>query len=114
MSFVLSLVIFVLYISLQLPGVTIVMEKTIGVVWLVLYTLYCFHLRAKVADKENISAYKFPLIHWALLGVTMIYFNVVKPSDFQFLYPVINIGFIIFTLFSADAHWDFKKQHAAL
>ena len=108
-SFVVSLVIFVLYISLQLPGVTIAMEKTIGAAWLTLYTLYCFQLRAKVADKENISAYKFPLIHWALLGITMIYVNVVRPSDFQFLYPIVNIGFIIFTLFSADAHWDFKR-----
>ncbi len=110
MSFVVSLVIFVLYISLQLPGVTIAMEKTTGITWLVLYTLYCFHLRNKVEDKENISAYKFPLIHWTLLGVTMIYFNMVRPSDFQFLFPIVNIGFIIFTLFSADAHWDFKKS----
>src|SRR3989344_1338703 len=84
MSFVLSLVIFVLYISLQLSWMTLVVERTVGAVWLVLYTLYCFHLRNKVEDKEKISAYKFPLVHWALLGVAMIYFNAVKPSDFQF------------------------------
>lgn len=109
MSFVVSLVIFVLYISLQLPGVNATVEKTMGAIWLVLYTVYCFYLRNKVADKTKLAAYKFPIIHWALLGVAMIYFNVVRPSEFQFLYPLINIGFIIFTLFSADAHWDFKK-----
>jgi len=109
-GFIVSLAIFVLYISLQLPGATLAMEKTVGTIWLILYTLYCFHLRAKVDDRTNISAYKFPIIHWVLLGVTMIYFNVVKPSEFQFLYPIVNIGFIIFTLFSADAHWDFKKS----
>lgn len=108
-SFVVSLVIFVLYISLQLPNISVAAEKTVGTVWLVLYTLYCFNLRTKVEDKKKIGAYKFPLVHWALLGVAMIYFNVVKPSEFQFLYPIVNIGFIIFTLFSADAHWDFKK-----
>ena len=107
-SFVISLVLFVVYITLNL-GISIQPEKTIGVVWIVLYTLYCFYLRSKVEDKNQISAYKFPIIHWVLLGCVLVYSNVVKPNDFQFLYPIINVGFIVFTLFSADAHWDFKK-----
>lgn len=109
MSFVSSLVIFVLYISLQIPGMSPSVEKGIGILWLLLYGAYCLYLRSKVPNKEAINTYAFPLVHWVLLGISMLYFNVVKPTDFQFLYPIINSGFIIFTIFSADAHWDFKK-----
>ncbi len=113
-GFVLSLVFFVLYISLQLPIINKTTAQIIGSLWLIIYVSYGFNLRAKVPNKDSISTYKFPIIHWSLLGVALLYFNVVKPSEFQFFYPIINLGFIIFTLFSADAHWDFKKQHAAL
>ncbi len=108
-SFVLSLAIFVVYISGGANALNIGTEKIIGAIWLAVYTSYCFDLRGKVPPRDNVSTTKFPILHWVLLGILLVYGNVVKPSDFQFLFPIINLGFIIFALFSADAHWDFKK-----
>lgn len=108
-SFVLSLAIFVVYIALDNDTITASTEKIIGVCWLVLYSIFCLWLRQRIPDGQRVGGLKRPIIHWVLLGIALVYFNIVKPSDFQFLYPIINIGFVLFTLFSADAHWDFRK-----
>lgn len=107
-SFVISLAIFVLYVSL-LPQLNPQWEQTAGLVWLALFSLYCLYLRSRVPAKDGVNEHKRPLLHWVILGMTLLYFNVVKPSEFQFLFPIVNLGFILFTLFSADAHWDFQK-----
>ena len=108
-SFVLSLAIFVVYIALSNGMITTTLEKTVGICWLVLYTSFCLWLRRRIPDRKRIGGLKRPIVHWVLLGISLIYFNIVRPSDFQFLYPIINIGFVLFALFSADAHWDFRK-----
>lgn len=110
-SFVLSLVVFVLYVATVPNKIGSNLEQVLGGVWLVLYTSYCFKLRTRVPDKDEINEHKRPILHWVLLGIALIYFNIVKPNEFQSLYPIVNLGFVLFTLFSADAHWDFKKPH---
>lgn len=77
--------------------------------WIVAYTAYGLWLRSRIPDQARVDGLQRPILHWVLLGIAIVYFNVVRPSDFQFLYPIINLGFIVFTLFSADAHWDFRK-----
>ncbi len=108
-SFIISLVIFVLYISLAGGKLTPNLEQILGGIWLTMYGMYCFLLRRKIPDTTRVGGLERPIVHWVLLGIGLVYFNVVKPNDFRFLYPIINLGFIVFALFSADAHWDFRK-----
>lgn len=109
LSFILSLAGFVVYVVMRPSFISTDIEERVGIVWLGLYTLYCLYLRSQVPTRDMVGAYKFPIIHWVLLGIALVYFNIVRPSEFQGLYPIINIGFVMFTIFSADAHWDFKK-----
>lgn len=109
LSFIFSLAIFVVYVAIGTGVLNTGTEKIVGICWLTIYSLFCIWLRQRIPDGQRVGRLKRPIMHWVLLGIALIYFNIVKPSDFQFLYPIINIGFMLFTLFSADAHWDFKK-----
>ncbi len=108
-NFILSLAVFVAYIALTPNLISSGTQKIVGVVWLFLYSAHCLYLRSQVPERDTISNYRFPIFHWVVLGLVLVYSNVVKPSEFQNLFPIINTGFILFALFSADAHWDFKK-----
>lgn len=110
LSFILSLVVFVLYVAAVPNKFSSTVEMYCGITWLIAYTSFCLILRSKISDNARVNGLKRPFIHWIILGLMMIYFNIVRPSDFQFLYPIINIGFVIFTLFSTDSHWDFRTN----
>ena len=77
--------------------------------WTILYTLYCLYLRGKIPSGERVSALKRPIGHWAVLGVMIVYLNIIKNSEFQTIYPAFNFAFILFSLFIADSYWDFRK-----
>jgi len=77
--------------------------------WTAIYSAYCLRLRNRVTPAERVSPLKRPLGHWIVLGLSIIYFNAVKDSEFQRIYPAFNFAFLIFTVFLADSYWDFKK-----
>ncbi len=64
--------------------------------WAVIYITYCLHLRNNTTGKEKINALKRPIIHWVILGISLLYFNAIKINEFQTL--------------MADCYWDFVKK----
>ena len=73
--------------------------------WTIVYTLSCLWLRSNVPPGDQIAPLKRPLVHWVLLGILLIAYQTV-PTDLSRLYSF-DIPFIVFTLFMADAYWDF-------
>ncbi len=82
----------------------------IVILWSLGYTGYCLRLRDSIGPSERISPLKRPIGHWVILGIALIYLNVLETAEAQRLYPAINFSFIIFTLFLSDSYWDFKKS----
>ncbi|MEK7643909.1 MAG: hypothetical protein AAB390_01250 [Patescibacteria group bacterium] len=77
--------------------------------WAIIYTIYCLHLRGKINGAVKINALKRPFAHWVILGISLIYFNVIRENEFQSLHPSLNAAFVLFSLFMADSYWDFVK-----
>lgn len=77
--------------------------------WMILYSKICLSVRRKIGAGERVSPLKRPIGHWVVLGIIIVYMNVLKLSDFQKIYPAIDAAFVVFSLFMADAYWDFRE-----
>lgn len=78
--------------------------------WALIYIIYCLHLRNKTTGEDRISPLNRPIAHWVILGISLIYFNVVNINEFQSLHPSFNSAFILLSLFMADSYWDFTNK----
>lgn len=76
--------------------------------WMIFYISYMASLRSKISKRANITAKKFPIVHWVFLGIAIIAFNIGMPLRLDRLYGI-DSAFIIFSLFLADSFWDFKS-----
>ena len=75
--------------------------------WMLLYVLYSLNLRRKIKPGERVSPLKRPIGHWVLLGVALIALHL-QPTDLIKLQSL-DLMFGVFSLFMADAYWDFKN-----
>ncbi len=75
--------------------------------WMAFYIIYCLKQRAKILPVEELNPLKRHLIHWILLGLTLV-MMAMQPNDLK-NYRAIDYAFIIFSLFLADGYWDYKK-----
>lgn len=77
--------------------------------WMIIYTLYCLQARAKIQPEEKVNPLKRPIVHWILLGISIIVMQLQPVEDRMTQIIAINYAFIVFSLFLADSYWDFKK-----
>ena len=75
--------------------------------WMIFYIAYCFKQRGKIGPGERIEPMKRPIMHWILLGITLLAMSL-QPNDLEKM-SSLNFSFIIFSMFVADGYWDFKK-----
>jgi hypothetical protein len=75
--------------------------------WMISYTTYSLIIRNRIPPSETISPLYRPIVHWVLLGLGLLAFHL-QTSRMVSL-PSVDIAFAIFTVFIADAYWDFKK-----
>ncbi|HCC13946.1 MAG TPA: hypothetical protein DEP63_04315 [Candidatus Magasanikbacteria bacterium] len=73
--------------------------------WTAIYTLWCLTLRTNIPKDEQITALKRPIIHWMLLGIMLLAYQL-EPINLERLYSF-DITFFVFTIFLADSYWDF-------
>ncbi|MBD3311509.1 MAG: hypothetical protein GF349_03365 [Candidatus Magasanikbacteria bacterium] len=76
--------------------------------WLIFYCLYCLVQRSKITRKEMLNPLKRPIMHWVLLGITIVLIHTQKETNLTDIYSL-DIAFSVFSLFLADSYWDFKK-----
>lgn len=74
--------------------------------WVTFYVLYSLKTRKTITKYEQINPLKRPVVHWVLLGISLIVLHQqpADPTDLQSL----DLMFGIFSLFLADSYWDFK------
>lgn len=75
--------------------------------WMAFYTIYCLIQRNKIKNDEMTTPLKHHLIHWILLGVSILIMQL-QPNNLKNYYSI-DWAFIIFSLFLSDGYWDFKK-----
>lgn len=75
--------------------------------WMIFYIIYCLKQRNKIGPEEQISPLKRPIMHWILLGLSILILQL-QPNDLKNYYTV-DYAFIIFSIFLADGYWDFRK-----
>jgi hypothetical protein len=75
--------------------------------WMVFYVLYSLNTRRRIKPLEKTMPLRRPIVHWVLLGITLIAFHL-QPGDLQQLQSV-DLMFAIFSLFLADSYWDFRN-----
>lgn len=63
----------------------------------------------KIKDNERINPLKRPIIHWLLLGITIIAL-LIQPIDLSGRLIVLDYSFIVFSIFVADGYWNFKNN----
>jgi hypothetical protein len=73
--------------------------------WTALYMYMGLKFREKIPKGERISPLKRPIVHWILLGIAIIAYQL-EPVNLMRYYSF-DFTFIIFTLFLADSYWDF-------
>ncbi len=76
--------------------------------WMLFYIVYSLRMRAGIPAREEVKPLKRHIIHWVLLGLTIIFIHL-QPSSLSDLRSF-DYSFMIFTLFLADSYWDFKKK----
>lgn len=76
--------------------------------WMAIFGGYSLYTRNTIPAREAIDPLYRPIGHWVLLGLTLLAAHLNPPGE-QFMYPSIDYAFAIFSLFLADAYWDFKK-----
>lgn len=73
--------------------------------WTLIFTAYGLKLRGRIPKGERISPLKLPMVHWILLGIAIIAYQI-EPVNLERYYSF-DLTFIVFTLFLADSYWDF-------
>ncbi len=74
--------------------------------WIVFYAIYSLNMRSQTKPEEAITPLKRPIVHWALLGILIIFFHL--QTNGAVLLRSVDIMFAIATVFLADSYWDFK------
>lgn len=77
--------------------------------WLIIYVGYNLKQRTKIKNNERIEPLKRPIIHWMILGITIIAL-LIQPINLEGRMIILDYSFIIFSLFVADGYWDFKND----
>lgn len=77
--------------------------------WIIIYSFYNLKQRMKIKDNERINPLKRPIIHWLLLGITIIAL-LIQPIDLSGRLIVLDYSFIVFSIFVADGYWNFKNN----
>ncbi len=75
--------------------------------WMLFYIIYCLKERIKIGEEERVGPMKRPIIHWIILGLSIVYMAT-QSNDLEKLQSL-YYAFIIFSLFVADGYWDFRK-----
>ena len=75
--------------------------------WMIFYIIYSLKERIKIKRIEMKDPLKRPIVHWILLGITLIFIHI-QPNNLEHIYSI-DLAFSIFTIFLADSYWDFKK-----
>lgn len=73
--------------------------------WTLIYISWGLKLRGRIPKGERISPLKRPIMHWILLGIAIIAYQL-EPINLERYYSF-DLTFIVFTLFLADSYWDF-------
>ncbi len=73
--------------------------------WTLLFAAWGLKLRGRIPKGERISPLKRPIVHWILLGMAIIAYQL-EPMNLERYYSF-DLTFIVFTLFLADSYWDF-------
>ena len=109
---------FILGLFLFIPYIIVIERNHLDIVawgwlfaipWMLAYSKICLRVRSKIGKGERVSPLKRPIGHWVLLGIMIVYMNVLKPFDFKKIYPAIDATFVVFSLFMADSYWDFTE-----
>ena len=74
--------------------------------WMVFYTIYGLLLRRQITASERIQPQRRHILYWVLLGIALIAFHL-RPLDLERPYAI-DLVFALFTIFAADAYWDFR------
>lgn len=73
------------------------------------YSIYCLKQRGKILPEERVEPIKRPIAHWALLGITILAYQL-QPQENQLeKLAALNFAFIIFSIFLSDSYWDFRN-----
>lgn len=73
--------------------------------WALIYTAWGLKLRGRIPKGERVSPLKRPIIHWVLLGIAIITYQL-EPTNLERYYSF-DLVFIVFSVFLADSYWDF-------
>jgi len=73
--------------------------------WTAIFVAWGLTLRGKIPQGERITPLKRPIVHWVLLGIAIIAYQL-EPVNLERYYSF-DLTFVIFTLFLADSYWDF-------
>lgn len=77
---------------------------------MIIYSSVCLTERSKIKEIEKINPLKRPIVHWVLLGLSVVALQI-NPNHIFFWEKLagLNLAFVIFSIFTADSYWDFKK-----
>jgi hypothetical protein len=76
--------------------------------WMSFFVLYSMYMRRKIRPEERIKPLKRPIVHWVLLGLVIVFYNL-QPGSLEKLQSI-DLMFIIFSIFLADSYWDFRNM----
>jgi hypothetical protein len=76
--------------------------------WMAFYAVYSLRTRASIPPEERINPLKRPLVHWILLGLSIVFLHM-QPTKLDHMVSI-DIAFSIFSLFLADSYWDFTEM----
>ena len=64
--------------------------------WMLFYIIYCLKERIKIGEEERVGPMKRPIIHWIILGLSIVYMAT-QSNDLEKLQSL-YYAFIIFSL----------------
>lgn len=76
--------------------------------WMGFFTAYSLVARNKIKTADRIPPLRRSIAHWVLLSLALVALHA-QPTSMKELYSI-DVAFTIFTIFLADAYWDFKKK----
>ncbi len=75
----------------------------------IFYAIYCLVERGRIGEEERVNSLKRPIVHWVLLGISLIALQLHPQENYLEKITALNFVFAVFSLFLADSYWDFKK-----
>lgn len=75
--------------------------------FIILYTTHLLDLRSEIKKAEKISPKRRHILYWVIFGILVI--TIHKETAGVSNLRLLDLTFLLFSLFLADSYWDFKK-----